>query len=1053
MRYLHTILFILAISVAHKAIGQKGNYFIHNYLPSQYLASDQNRSIIQDKYGRIIVANNDGLLINNGTEWLAIKLEFLCLSLAKNDQEEIFVGGDGSFGKLVQTENGEFKVTLLTHLLANKEEVNKIWSIIIVKDHVYFCSNQKIYDYHKDKIQMITPGDEGFHTFFKVGDHLVVKERGKGLEFLSYNNQLVLFRGGDIFADNSTPVRGIITKNKDQYIISPKGVFECSFNNSLPEVSEIRKISTPVDNWLEDKTVYCAANIGKDNFAFGSVSGGLVITDLEFNAQKYINSSNELQDDGVNYIYNDYQGHIWLALAKGISLIEFNNPITRFTKTDGIVGTIEGCISFSGTIFIATDKGIFRFDNAAGKFVATNVKDVSWCLRIVNGQLVAGTKFGLYQWEKNEFKMKYELPSDAHRIFVSENLPSGAADMYVGTEMGYVKLLWGDRSISVNEEKLELNATIRSIVSDNEGNIYMGTLSNGVLVRTSSGELIALEDKKILDVESECSVLKFKDNIYVFNDGYVFDVQNNQGKFKLKKSEAFSEITKDHTLLMTQAVVGENIWLNYKLRKDLKSPEGLICVKFVNNRFVLVPTQLSRIKESDTKSMCANEHMVYFGTNNGLYCYDTKLVNTTQVLNTFVNKIKFGRDSVKYYYNLNPNTKLPALELTYRNNSIEVYPGASDFIDRNELLFACYLEGLEENYREYSNKKTITYEYLHEGNYTLHIRSRNILGKEGQEILIPFTVLPPWYRTVWAYVGYVVLFLLAVFLIIKVYAKRLIEQNIRLEKIIGERTKEIQKQKQEIEHKNQEITDSINYAKGIQDSILPEINDIKDCWKDLFVFFQPKDIVSGDFYWFKKINNDEFLIACCDCTGHGVPGGFMSMICSGKLHDAATISTEPDQILFHANNSIKENLRQQGTSKNKDGMEICLLKINTKTREVKYAGANRALWIYDATQKVINEIKPTKASIASSTESNSTYQLHTLQLNNGDVLYAQSDGYADQFGGESGKKYMTKNFKAYLLNNATLSMDEQSKRLKSNINEWMGRHEQVDDLLVIGVKL
>jgi serine phosphatase RsbU (regulator of sigma subunit) len=819
----------------------------------------------------------------------------------------------------------------------------------------------------------------------------------------------------------------------------------------LPEVSEIKKINTPLDAWLADKTVYCAANIGEDHLAFGSVSGGLVITNLKFETLKFINASTELQDDGVNYIYNDYQGHIWLALAKGVSLIEFNNPITRFTKANGINGTVEGCICYGGTIFVATDKGVFRYNAVTDKFEATNITDYSWCLKEVNGELIAGTKFGLYRLDKNEFTMVYELPSDAHCI-LPLSTTNNETVVYVGTEVGYGKLLFANRTFKAVAESYDLNETIRTMVSDEAGFIYLGTSSKGVIIlNATTAETVALAEKTKYDKGVESSVLKFNNEIFVFNGGRVYSITNNNGKASIEKNEAFNDLSRKYYFLNSQLVVKQKIWINY--RKSEFAPEGLMCLEKQGDTFIEKATQLSRIKESDSKSMCTNDSNVYIGTNNGLYCYDTKLHNTTQVLNTFVNKVRFGKDSVINFFNLNPNSELASVELTYNNNSIEVYPGASDFIDRNELLFSYYLEGLEKDYKEFSNKKVITYDYLHEGSYVLHIRSRNILGKDGQEIHIPFTVLPPWYRTVWAYIAYVLAFALCVYVIIKIYAKRLIEQNLRLERIIDDRTKEIQKQKHEIEHKNQEITDSINYAKGIQDSILPEIDDIKTCWRDLFVFFQPKDIVSGDFYWFKKINDNEFLIACCDCTGHGVPGGFMSMICSGKLHDAATISTEPDQILFHANNSIKENLRQQGTSKNKDGMEICLLRVNTKTREVKYAGANRALWIYDSAKNELDEIKPTKASIASSTEFNSKYQMHTLQLKPGDIVYAQSDGYADQFGGASGKKYMTKNFKAYLLSNVTLSMDTQCKELKDNINAWMGKHEQVDDLLVIGVKL
>ncbi len=307
--------------------------------------------------------------------------------------------------------------------------------------------------------------------------------------------------------------------------------------------------------------------------------------------------------------------------------------------------------------------------------------------------------------------------------------------------------------------------------------------------------------------------------------------------------------------------------------------------------------------------------------------------------------------------------------------------------------------------------------------------------------------------------------LLAVFGVIMAFISRKILESVRssldsknklineLDRMVKEKTTEIHLQKEELAEKNKDITDSINYAKNIQDAILPDMEEIKEVWKDLFIFYQPKDIVSGDFYWFKKINNHQFLIACCDCTGHGVPGAFMSVLCSSKLHEAASVSSEPDELLFHVNNSIKENLGQQRDGRGKDGMEICLIKIDTKTRTVKYAGANRALWIYHHETKELKEIKPTKASIASSTSFDFKYKLHTITLKTGDILYAASDGYADQFGGVADKKYMTKNFKVFLTKKANLPMTDQCDQIKGNINSWMGNHEQVDDLLVIGIRV
>ena len=163
--------------------------------------------------------------------------------------------------------------------------------------------------------------------------------------------------------------------------------------------------------------------------------------------------------------------------------------------------------------------------------------------------------------------------------------------------------------------------------------------------------------------------------------------------------------------------------------------------------------------------------------------------------------------------------------------------------------------------------------------------------------------------------------------------------------------------------------------------------------------------------------------------------------------------TEPDKILFHANNRIKESLRQQSEGKSKDGMEICLIKVNTKNRNVKYAGANRQLWIFNNSKKELEEIKPTKAGIASVTSFDFEYQLNEITLNKGDILYLTSDGYPDQFGGKDGKKYMSKNFKNFLVSNSALPMQQQSVLIRDNINNWMSNYEQVDDLLVIGIKL
>ena len=270
-----------------------------------------------------------------------------------------------------------------------------------------------------------------------------------------------------------------------------------------------------------------------------------------------------------------------------------------------------------------------------------------------------------------------------------------------------------------------------------------------------------------------------------------------------------------------------------------------------------------------------------------------------------------------------------------------------------------------------------------------------------------------------------------------------LQKNKKQNKLITE-------QKHELEHKKQEITDSINYSKRIQTAILPDLNDIKQSLTDFFILYQPKDIVSGDFYYFNKVNNDVFM-AAADCTGHGVPGAFMSLVGSKELKIANAMTNSPAQILKHLNNGVKDTLRQNHIDGTKDGMDIALVRINGTT--VRYSAANRPLWILKKDSNVIEEIKATKTAIAGFTEDDFEFEEHEINLAKGDTIYLFSDGYADQFGGDKQKKMTTKRFREFVLSIKDKSMHEQQLQLESFFNSWQGNTEQVDDLLVIGIRL
>lgn len=298
--------------------------------------------------------------------------------------------------------------------------------------------------------------------------------------------------------------------------------------------------------------------------------------------------------------------------------------------------------------------------------------------------------------------------------------------------------------------------------------------------------------------------------------------------------------------------------------------------------------------------------------------------------------------------------------------------------------------------------------------------------------------------------GLILLFTLAI-VILRAYK---LKQKANL--LLKKQKLEIEIQKGIIEEKNRDITDSITYAKNIQDAILPEKEKILQSFPESFILYMPKDIVSGDFYWCSQTSTCETLIAAADCTGHGVPGAFMSMIGSNTLTKivAEQHLTQPAEVLCRLNREIKSALKQKADGdSSKDGMDIALLKISDGEGEyrVDFSGANRPLIYFENGE--MKEIPPDKNAIGGYTNDHYQFTPHGLKFQKDTMLYIFSDGYSDQFGGSKGKKFMLKNLKQLFKDIKYLPVKEQEKTLRDIFLSWKGNMEQVDDVLIIGIRL
>jgi len=283
--------------------------------------------------------------------------------------------------------------------------------------------------------------------------------------------------------------------------------------------------------------------------------------------------------------------------------------------------------------------------------------------------------------------------------------------------------------------------------------------------------------------------------------------------------------------------------------------------------------------------------------------------------------------------------------------------------------------------------------------------------------------------------------------------KDLLHLNATLEEKVNERTNDLVKEKELGEAQHKEILESIQYAKRIQASILPPMKKIKNGFPESFIYYEPKDVVSGDFYWYEEVNKKP-LFAVVDCTGHGVPGAFMSIIGYTQLNEIISeqkIST-PGVILKELDKRVKLALNQNNkeAKNSKDGMELGIMMINYNQKKLEYSGAMRPL--YMVKDGDLHIVKGNKFSIGGTSFRKKEFITTRINIEKGDCFYLFSDGYPDQFGGPRGKKFMTRHVGEMLQGIAHLPMSEQGRVVKRTIKDWMGKEDQVDDILITGIK-
>ena len=1059
------ILILIALPIF--AMGQ-GKSFIKTYTPKEYDGQAQNWCIIQGSEGLMYFGNSMGILIYDGEKWEALNLNnSIVRSLAKDKNDKIFYGAQGEFGFLTNDKEGRIINHSLIHLLPDSMQMfGDVWKTYCYDNKVVFHTYDHIYVYDYNKITVIE-AENSFHFGYQRNNDFYIIDKAIGLKKL-VNNKAVLIPGGDFFA-NLRIYGWINYENHSLLVTREKGVFKVSFNHdgSISTAS----FKTEIDEALLKGEVYCATLLSNGNIGFGTLYQGFYLTDDFGKLQKVINKSSGLKCEIVIACYEDKQKGLWLALDEGISRIEISNGFQSLDEDEGLEGIVNSIVKYENKIYCGTTKGLFVITQDNIKRYNNFINDVRNITRVGEKEtecLILLTEIGTFKLSENNGLVKLN-EEDAWFLLESKYHKNTC---FLGTNLGLCLLNHSNNSLKKFSDVLIPEVT--RIVEESDTRIWIGTAHNGVFrVDNALKNDYSVEAYDTSDGLPNISYdLPFKvDNEILFGTFkgiYAF----NQSKNKFNRATHFAS---------NYFNAEEQI---YHIVQGFSNKVWLFKTNDVFHEYILYDTKskkasfpLRRMSEFNVYQCIypENENITWFGGPDGLFRYDASITAFDQL--NFNSKIRgvycmndtlfggyLGFENNGKKITTQPESFIP--ELIYKNNNISFEFAALSFDNEKENVYSYYLEGFDNSWSDWTSESKKSYTNLNEGTYTFHIKSKNVYGKEGDEDTYTFIVLPPWYRTSWAYFVYVIAAIGLVYLITQISIRRLKRAKEKLESIVVSRTaevvaekEEVEKQKKIVEVKNKDITDSINYAQRIQQAILPLPEDFSKVFPQSFIYFQPRDIVSGDFYWFyksKRKDKNWVYIAAADCTGHGVPGAFMSMIGNTLLNEILNEKQiyETDLILNQLHIEVRAALKQD-TAQNttNDGMDIALVRVDLDNLELQFSGANRALYLFKNGNELV-DIKPNKFPIGGyQAETTRSFTAHLMQVTKNDTFYIFSDGYADQFGGVSNKKFMVKRLQNELRAMQNLSMHEQKNLVQKLVMDWKGDAEQVDDILMIGVKI
>jgi len=782
--------------------------------------------------------------------------------------------------------------------------------------------------------------------------------------------------------------------------------------------------------------------------SFGSV---WLISDSEIlqvlsTDQKAIKYEKEigLKNNNILSFWVDLEDNIWIGFSGGLQRLTNKRGLRNFypnTINTYIYSSFE---DKHGRIWVASNNGIYYFSNNLVNYTSRiSTQTEKYCATLLpSGNILAASSEGLYEINVNSLQIISQRKFSNYLLGIENITVSENGEIFLLTGLNGVVYYF--KNFSADQQVIENKQTT---------NIYQLIDLNGTIIGGNKNEIVDFHNGNFRVIERiGCNIWS------MCNTDDVLWMGSDCGLWKFESGEYQKlNVPQDNTVIkaIVPAKNKNYLWLG--------TNNGFSYYSISNNdiEFTIDSKDGLPGNEITVGNLFVDDNdLLWIGTYHGLSNFNLKAKATrTFTPLCYIEEILLNGKSI--------DKEGGKIFRHFENNLVFEISGLS-YSDERSIEYEFYLRGVENEYSSYNKGPEFKayYNNLPPGKYEFIYKAKGKNNIWGYAQKYKFAIKKAWYQTWWFRITLIVLISAGAWSFYKIRIRTIEAQKKRLEQLVRERTHELEvatieieaqrdlatTQRDKISHQKKEIEDSIYYAQRIQRSLLPSKKFLDQLLPEHFIYFKPRDIVSGDFYWANYIR-EKFIITAADCTGHGVPGAFMSMLGIAFLNDIVNKQEQIDAsiILDQLRNEIIQALGQTGAEgEAKDGMDMALCILDLEKKTAQFAGANNP--IYHIRNKELMETKGSKMPV-SIHETMSSFASHTVSLEKGDALYIFSDGYADQFGGPKGKKFMYKAFKNLLIDISDKSMSEQSEILDKTMEDWMGTLEQIDDMVIIGIRI